>query len=84
MLTYPQPMPSPLFHFFFVFVLILCCFVENIEGREFPLYTPLLDDEDVLTKDFLGEHLALLTCHLYFDEYLHMSIFNSLLIATFT
>ena len=59
-------MPSPLFHFFFVFVLILFCFVENIEGGEFPLYTPLLDDEDVLTKDFLGEHLALnLTCPLY-------------------
>lgn len=26
---------------------------KNIEGGEFPLYTPLLDDEDVLTKDFL-------------------------------
>ena len=76
-------MLSLLFRFFFVFVLILFCFVENIEGREFPLYTPLLNDEDVLTKDFLGEHLGLLTCHLYFDEYLHMSVSNSLLIATF-
>ena len=31
-------------------------FPENpTEGRDFPLYTPLLDDEDVLTTDFLGE-----------------------------
>lgn len=31
-------------------------FSENpTEGRDFPLYTPLLDDEDVLTTDFLGE-----------------------------
>ena len=31
-------------------------FPENpAEGRDFPLYTPLLDDEDVLTTDFLGE-----------------------------
>lgn len=31
-------------------------FPENPpEGRDFPLYTPLLDDEDVLTTDFLGE-----------------------------
>ena len=27
---------------------------ENCEGRDFPLYTPLLHDEDVLTTDFLG------------------------------
>lgn len=31
-------------------------FPENpIEGRDFPLYTPLLDDDDVLTTDFFGE-----------------------------
>jgi len=27
---------------------------KNCEGRDFPLYTPLLHDEDVLTTDFLG------------------------------
>lgn len=26
---------------------------NTTEGRDFPLYTPLLDDEDVLTTDFL-------------------------------
>ena len=31
-------------------------FAENpTEERDFPLYTPLLDDEDVLTTDFLGK-----------------------------
>ena len=31
-------------------------FAENpTEGRDFPLYTPLLHDEDVLTTEFLGK-----------------------------
>ena len=34
-------------------------FSENCEGRDFPLYTPLLHDEDVLTTDFLGRRVQL-------------------------
>lgn len=36
-------------------IIVPLLFPENpTEGRDFPLYTPLLDDEDVLTTDFLG------------------------------
>lgn len=37
-------------------------FAENpTEGRDFPLYTPLLHDEDVLTTEFLGKREILLS-----------------------
>lgn len=38
---------------------VLIILSENCEGRDFPLYTPLLQDEDVLTTDFLGRRVQL-------------------------
>lgn len=69
-------------------------FPENpTEGRDFPLYTPLLDDEDVLTTDFLGEqkqifddvidniHLFLNNCFVFIAESLRRTPTDTLEIS---
>jgi hypothetical protein len=36
------------------YLLLIYCFVE-LEGNERPIYTPLLEDKDYVTSDFLGK-----------------------------